>query len=362
MAFLCPVRFKGSAKKKSFPATSGYASEGEEKVGGRTPAMGRITGSASIETLVRVGLEKEAGVSPDAKVVILQDFTPCVDDELGVKRGNVVTVLYAENNWCYVLADDGEREGFVPESYCLPLDRRDTILRKKKLPREGAVEPPGDPPASRAASLELLYDFDNPTFNSDSDPHSCALPHPQPHTPPDVQPFSKKPSGHYIVLYTFTARDENDVAVERGEFVTVLNQEDPDWAWVLRADGQEGFVPSGFVYPADVIQGHLAQNNSSLSSGECAPPSSLPHTAHSPPKHSASIDGEEIGVHGSELVMLYDYKPQATDDLAVRRGEWVYADLEQQTIDGWLWAYSAKANKCGFIPKAYARPPAMTSL
>lgn len=67
---------------------SGYASEGDEK-SGRTPGMGRITGSASIETLVRVGLEKEAGLSPDSKMLVLQDFTPCVDDELEVKRGNV---------------------------------------------------------------------------------------------------------------------------------------------------------------------------------------------------------------------------------------------------------------------------------
>jgi hypothetical protein len=37
---------------------------------------------------------------------------------------------------------------------------------------------------------------------------------------PDYLPFSKDPSGRFIVLYTFIARDENDVSVERGEFVT----------------------------------------------------------------------------------------------------------------------------------------------
>lgn len=37
---------------------------------------------------------------------------------------------------------------------------------------------------------------------------------------PDYLPFAKDPSGRYIVLYTFIARDENDVSVERGEFVT----------------------------------------------------------------------------------------------------------------------------------------------
>lgn len=64
-------------------------------------------------------------------------------------------------------------------------------------------------------------------------------------------------AGRYIVLYTFVARDENDVSVERGEFVTVLNRDDPDWFWVLRhCDGNEGFVPSGFVYPGHVLHSY----------------------------------------------------------------------------------------------------------
>lgn len=50
--------------------------------------------------------------------------------------------------------------------------------------------------------------------------------------------------------------------MERGEFVTVLNREDPDWYWIIRSDGQEGFVPSGFVYPADVLQSKRYSNMS----------------------------------------------------------------------------------------------------
>ena len=61
---------------------------------GPIPSMGRITGSASIETLVRVGIEKENGLGPESKMVVLHDFTPCVDDELEVKRGQIVHVLY----------------------------------------------------------------------------------------------------------------------------------------------------------------------------------------------------------------------------------------------------------------------------
>ena len=75
-----------------------------------------------------------------------------------------------------------------------------------------------------------------------------------------------------------------------------------------------------------------------------------------------STDSDYHGYHGTELVMLYDYKSDIHDDLNVRRGDWIYADLNNQTVEGWLWAYCPKLRKYGFIPKAYARPPAMTSL
>lgn len=72
----------------------------------------------------------------------------------------------------------------------------------------------------------------------------------------DVHPFFKDPAGRFLVLYSFIARDENDISVERGELVTVLNREDADWFWVQRYNGHEGFVPSAFIFPADVINSH----------------------------------------------------------------------------------------------------------
>jgi hypothetical protein len=71
---------------------------------------------------------------------------------------------------------------------------------------------------------------------------------------PDIHPFFKDPSGRYVVLYSYSGQDENDLSVERGQCVTVLNSDDPDWFWVSKFDGQEGFVPSGFIYPLDAIQ------------------------------------------------------------------------------------------------------------
>jgi hypothetical protein len=75
------------------------------------------------------------------------------------------------------------------------------------------------------------------------------------------------------------ARDENDVSVERGEFVTVLNRDDPDWFWVLRhCDGNEGFVPSGFVYPGHVLHSYAAANTTATT----ATTNTASGEAHSP--------------------------------------------------------------------------------
>ncbi|KAK8732057.1 hypothetical protein OTU49_007165, partial [Cherax quadricarinatus] len=385
MAFLCPVRIRRNKKKKG---SGGYVSEGEEKVV-RAPGLGRITGSASIETLVRVGLEKEAGLSPDSKMVVLHDFTPCVDDELEVKRGSVVNVLYQENDWVYVIAEHGQQEGFIPHSYCAPYGSQLgelTMNHKKKMPREhNSMEGGGgglDTDHNTTIGTINSGGTDNPGLvGSDNESYGGKLIGSPPNrtsdssiqsgtTTPDIHPFFKDPAGRYIVLYTFIARDENDVSVERGEFVTVLNREDPDWYWVLRSDGQEGFVPSGFVYPADVIQDHLEQGGGTTGGGV------MVGTIHgglgnvgghqlgygASQHHINPGNSDDLRFHGSELVMLYDYKAQAPDDLSVRRGDWIYADLNNQTVDGWLWAYAPKTRKYGFIPKAYARPPAMTSL
>ncbi|XP_030381244.1 SH3 domain-containing protein Dlish [Scaptodrosophila lebanonensis] len=374
MAFLCPVRMRRDKKK----ATNANIERDLPTVG--LVGMGRITGSSSIETLVRVGIEKEHGLSPDSKMVVLHDFTPCVDDELEVKRGQMVNILYRENDWVYVIGQDSRQEGFIPFSYCAPYNTQMAELAiKKKLPREQCTEQQHDDNVPLLCSdnkLDVLCD------EAPNGSHSN-LENSQ-HVEPECTPFIKEPSGRCIVLYTFIARDENDLSVERGEFVTVLNREDSDWSWIMRSDGQEGFVPANFIYPADsvrVLQQQKAaplnesnmQHHANMTSGGLnAMETMLQQQAQqhlTPQQQHQSQQSQQLGIgtddlryHGTELVMLYDYKAQAPDDLSVRRGDWIYADLNNQTVDGWLWAYAPKTRKYGFIPKAYARPPAMTSL
>lgn len=157
-------------------------------------------------------------------MVVLHDFTPCVDDELEVKRGQVVNILYRENDWVYIIGQDSRQEGFIPHSYCAPYNTQLADLAiKKKLPRNVALGVVGG-----------AVPIDNQTSDFSEIDNSTAGPvlglvglqtnlkHSQAslNSEPDFLPFSKDPSGRFIVLYTFIARDENDVSVERGEFVT----------------------------------------------------------------------------------------------------------------------------------------------
>lgn len=142
----CPSRALKSLSQHHF-----FAALDDDSFSGPVPSMGRITGSASIETLVRVGIEKENGLGPESKMVVLHDFTPCVEDELEVKRGQIVHVLYQENDWVYVISENNQ-EGFIPHSFCAPYGSQLAGLAlnvKKKLPRsndQNTVVPP--PPAS----------------------------------------------------------------------------------------------------------------------------------------------------------------------------------------------------------------------
>lgn len=222
--------------------------------------FGRITGSDSVDTLVRVGLEKQHGLPANAKMVVLQDFSPGAEKELEVKRGQEVFQLYKENDWCYVITVDG-REGFIPESFCLGVTNSPSVkLKSKDSPRN-------------SGEYRSFDTFDSDSFFSCNEDYVNDVTDNGPKSPvplsqlnvvdyqniaavPEVRPFRKTSHGHFIVLFDFTAQDENDVTVERAELLDVLNIEDPDWSWVRRGNGEEGFVPKSYICPVEPLKAH----------------------------------------------------------------------------------------------------------
>lgn len=64
-----------------------------------------------------------------------------------------------------------------------------------------------------------------------------------------IKKFRKNLWGVYIVVQKFEAQDENEVSVSEGDHVSVWNQDDRDWYWIVKHDtsSEEGFVPSSYL-------------------------------------------------------------------------------------------------------------------
>ena len=75
-----------------------------------------------------------------------------------------------------------------------------------------------------------------------------------------VSHFRKYSESSAMVRFDFQALDENDISVERGEIVRVLNKDDPEWWWIARDDGLEGFVPSSYL-AQDRLENVLGEAN-----------------------------------------------------------------------------------------------------
>ncbi|XP_033635864.1 SH3 domain-containing protein Dlish-like [Asterias rubens] len=236
---------------------------------------------------------------PASKMTVLNDFIASLKDELTVRKGETVDILDVDRKWAFVAAGSGR--GFVPLS-CLgphPVRARSTVI---------------------ASSTLQSQNEDNVG---------------------SVSVFTKDPCGHYVALYDFMAQDEDDLSVVCGECVISLNEEDPDWAWVQKSNGDEGFVPRSYLYSDSVS----STNDVSISADGMM--------------MSSDSDLHKLQLCGTELMSLYDYQGRIAEDLSVLRGDLLYADMTNQTHDEWLWAYCPRTQSCGFIPKDYARPPAL---
>lgn len=62
-----------------------------------------------------------------------------------------------------------------------------------------------------------------------------------------ITKFRKTVWGVFVVMHDFDPLDENEIAIRKGEHMSVWNQDDRDWFWVVKhasSSSEEGFVPS----------------------------------------------------------------------------------------------------------------------
>jgi len=83
-----------------------------------------------------------------------------------------------------------------------------------------------------------------------------------------IHKFRKNLWGLYTVIHNFESFDENEVNVVEGDHVSVWNQDDPEWYWIVKHDtNEEGFVPSNCLKEIVSDSQSLAGNKSECSGG-----------------------------------------------------------------------------------------------
>ena len=181
-----------------------------------------------IEEKIRMAsLEKPANI----RVKVTQTYEPVDDEELKVRKGNCVKILYQQNDWVYVVDSSGN-EGFIPFCYCsIANTSADSNSKSSTSGYEDSFEESDDGNGEKTMTHDELH------FTRTEKPETNL-----------VSYFPKRAYGPQLtVLFDYKAHDENDVSVSRGEFVVLLNDQDEDWVWISTEDGEEGFVPRTFV-------------------------------------------------------------------------------------------------------------------
>lgn len=217
-----------------FPAQSGYATD--ESVSFESKLLSRATQSSPA----------------NLKMTVIRDYTPCCSEELAVRKGQRVKVLYRKNDWAFAVTKNGA-QGYIPYSYCR-LSRRysyartdveesgnetdSTILGPEEGSRFGEYRHHqsqhhlnGYVSCSESFHSPLQHRRRSPVYVLPAD---CK---------PRMVPFYKECIEELVVIHDFMGREENELMVAKGERVKVLNADDQEWLWVSTIPGDEGFVP-----------------------------------------------------------------------------------------------------------------------
>jgi hypothetical protein len=106
-----------------------------------------------------------------------------------------------------------------------------------------------------------------------------------------IIPVAYREYGSYVVLHNFVAREENDLEVNMGEFVEVLNKDDEDWFWVRRyEDDRHGFVPAKFIVPAGAAHDVMNKGNSTVTMKSSNKNDFHTYINHAPERDSLNTD------------------------------------------------------------------------
>ena len=65
--------------------------------------------------------------------------------------------------------------------------------------------------------------------------------------------LSTQRGARLTVIFDFQGHFDGDISVRRQDVVTLLDDDGPDWLWIRRSDGKEGFIPRAYAVNLEAL-------------------------------------------------------------------------------------------------------------
>ncbi|MBV96953.1 Thyroid hormone receptor-associated protein 3, partial [Eschrichtius robustus] len=151
------------------------------------------------------------------------------------------------------------------------------------------------------------------------------------------------------VNFSYSPEQADELKLQAGEIVEVIKEIEDGW-WLGKKNGQLGAFPSNFVELLDSGPPSLGNPDMpSISLGPQRPPKLSSLNYDSPPDYLRTVS------HPETYRVLFDYHPEAPDELALRRGDEVKV-LRKTTEDKGWWEGESQGRR-GLFPDNSVLPP-----
>ncbi|KAM7098340.1 SH3 domain-containing protein 21 isoform 3-T4 [Molossus nigricans] len=161
---------------------------------------------------------------------------------------------------------------------------------------------------------------------------------------------SRSPQRWCKVNFNYSPEQADELKLQAGEIVEVIKEIEDGW-WLGKKNGQLGAFPSNFVELLD--SGLPSLDNPDMSSSVSPDPQRPPKlsnlTYDSPPDYLQTVSRPET------YRVLFDYQPEAPDELALRRGDEVKVLRKATEDEGW-WEGESQGRR-GVFPDNFVLPP-----
>ncbi|KAM4797964.1 SH3 domain-containing protein 21 [Urocitellus parryii] len=160
---------------------------------------------------------------------------------------------------------------------------------------------------------------------------------------------SRGPQRWCKVNFNYSPEQADELKLQAGEIVEMIKEIEDGW-WLGKKNGQLGAFPSNFVELLGNGPPSLGNPDmSSISPGSQQPPKLNSQACNSSPEYLQTVFHPEI------CRVLFDYQPEAPDELALRKGDMVKV-LKKNTEDKGWWEGECEGRR-GVFPDNFVLPP-----